>query len=1568
MKRFLAAAVSLLMTFALATVSTVAGPVSTASAAPPGGGTVYGATGTGQILNVDVNAVGLNLANIGLASSNATTSSASSTPNNRSSAQSANLAATVVGLTLPINVRGQTALPDNPTALTTGVPTADINLPPLQVDLGVLNSTNQARWAGDTSCVEGGLLSDSQTTTANASVGISALVTNLNVLTLGAANVRNTNSLVNTATNAGLNKAVESKAVGVVTDLKLLNDTVVVTVTGNPTLTATATGIAGTASVTSNASAVVVQVKIGADPAVTLSLGVPVNIAGLGSIVLNAPVLATPAADGTTASGSWNFLTVDASVLGLTGASVDLLQMTASATAPSGGLDCPAAIPSAPVIVVPSENATVTTATPTISGTAEPNATVNVTIDGAAPITTTADGAGNWTITSPVLANGAHTATATQTVAGATSPATPTRNFTVAVAAPAAPVITAPADNTVSNNRTPVITGTGVVGNTITVFDGATSLGTTTVITGGTWTLTSPQLSEGLHTFTATQQAATGPASAASNAVRYTVDITAPAILTIALPAQNSTVTDPTPEISGSGAEDGATVIVREGATEICRVTVTTGPGWACTPATALAEGSHTITATQTDAAGNVGPVSADRTFNVDSLDPAAVTIVTPAQNATVRDDTPTITGGGAEAGATVIVTEGGTELCRVTAVTAGTWSCTPTTPLDQGSHTIVATQTDAAGNVGPASDPRTFVVDSVAPVAVTITTPAQNAVVTDDTPTITGGGAEAGATVIVTEGGTELCRVTVVTAGTWSCTPTIPLDQGSHTIVATQTDAAGNVGPASLPRTFSIDSINPLAVVIQTPVDGSFLTNARPIISGTGAEAGATVIVKEGATEVCRVTVVLAGAWACTPSADLAEGEHTIVATQTDLAGNVSPNSNTVTFTVDTVNPNRPIISTPAANAQVTGANVPVTGTGEAGSTISVTVTNGITTFGPLTALIDVNGRWSVTFSGLAPAQYVAAAFQTDRAGNRSPLPDPTRPFEVVSDVRDAPVIAAPTTSTVAVSNNRPVIRGTGVAGAVLTVRDLADSGKILGTTTVGSNGAWTLNLSADLADGPHQFRATQAGTNGVPSSPSNVVDYVVDTTAAAPRITAPANDSSKPQNTRTPRITGNGAEPGATIVVRDGGKVICTTTATASGTWTCTPPELAEGSHTITATQTDKAGNTSPASAPVTFVIEIRLAITSPPRLNRTKDNTPSVGGTSDEVGAQVTVSKRGTVWCRTTVRSNKTWSCSSPNKQPDGFHLVSASARSIGGFTKNAAAPILIVIDTLRPGAPRITSPSPNAQVPVGAVNVRGTGAPGGTITLWDEKGVARGVVFVSLNGTWTISVKGLTSGPHSFTATQIDGAKNLSAASGRTVITLAGTNGVAGVRTPVIDPTLDKASKSTTSLRISGVGQRGATIVITDERGVRSATVPVSSSGNWALTFPSSPQGIHRYTATQTYKVGARTTTVKSQVVQLRLDTTKPATPTLEAPLPGDVQATTLPAFGGSSEPGTVVEATIDGKVIQPKGGLKGALSDNDRRWILLSTVAVGAGTHTLRLVAVDPAGNRSGILTTSIRTK
>ncbi|MBN1208810.1 MAG: Ig-like domain repeat protein [Myxococcaceae bacterium] len=634
-----------------------------------------------------------------------------------------------------------------------------------------------------------------------------------------------------------------------------------------------------------------------------------------------------------------------------------------------------------------------------------------------------------------------------------------------------------------------------------------------------------------------------------------------------ALTAPAAFVNTTTPTISGT-AEPGATVTISLDGAVAGTVTASASGAWSFTPSSPLGQGPYTATATATDAAGNTSASSAPLVFTVDTLAPAAPVLTGPA--AVINTVTPTIAGT-AEARSTVTVMVDGTGVGTATADASGAWSLTATTPVTQGSHTATATARDAAGNVGAASTPRSFVVDSVAPLAPGITAPA--ATVNTTLPTFAGQ-AEAGSSVTLKVDGSVLGMATANASGAWSFTASSPLAQGAHTATATASDAAGNTSAPSAPRSFTVDTVAPNAPVISAPA--SVVNTSTLTVSGT-TEPGATVTISLDGTVVGTVTASASGAWSLALSSPLAEGAHAVTAIAADAAGNTGPSSTPRNFTVDTVAPAAPVLTAPAAVVNTTRPGF--AGTAEAGSTVTVKLDG--STLGTATA--NASGAWSFTpTSSISVGAHTATATATDAAGNTS-APSAPRSFTV--DTSDtvppaAPVITGPTSL---VNTSTPVITGSAEPGSTVTV--MVD-GLTVGTRSVPSSGSFSLTVSFPLSQGTHSARATARRSSGNSSPLSEPISFVVDSMAPMPpEVVTPAEGATAQPGEL---LFGGVAEPRSTVTVLVDGIVVGTAIADPEGVWTVSSLLEAQGQHALTTTATDVAGNVSQPSTARTFKVE--------------------------------------------------------------------------------------------------------------------------------------------------------------------------------------------------------------------------------------------------------------------------------------------------------------------------------------------------------------------------------------------
>ncbi|MGZ6644336.1 MAG: beta strand repeat-containing protein [Solirubrobacteraceae bacterium] len=302
----------------------------------------------------------------------------------------------------------------------------------------------------------------------------------------------------------------------------------------------------------------------------------------------------------------------------------------------------------APAPTVSTPSGSVATTTPTLSGTAGTatgdDATVKVEILSGASVVqtqTVARSGASWSTTPfPALGQGTYTVRVTQGDWAANSATSSSVSFTVDTVAPAAPAVTAP--SVWATSTTPTISGTAANGAgddttvTVEILSGATIVQTLSAPRSGTtWSVAVPSaLTEGgAYTVRARQGDAAGNTSANSAALAFTIDSVAPAV-TLTLPATGTYTNSTTPTFSGAAGTataDLSTITVRvynAGGTVVQTRTATASAGAWSVAATALAEGTYTVAASQSDSAGNTG-TSATSTFTVDTTAPTAASVTT---------------------------------------------------------------------------------------------------------------------------------------------------------------------------------------------------------------------------------------------------------------------------------------------------------------------------------------------------------------------------------------------------------------------------------------------------------------------------------------------------------------------------------------------------------------------------------------------------------------------------------------------------------------------------------------------------------------------------------------------------------------------------------------------------------------------------------------------------------------------------------------------------------------------------------------------------------------------------
>ncbi|MCO3952679.1 Ig-like domain repeat protein, partial [Pseudomonas aeruginosa] len=1084
--------------------------------------------------------------------------------------------------------------------------------------------------------------------------------------------------------------------------------------------------------------------------------------------------IAEVTADG---SGNWTY-TPSTPIANGTVVNV-VAQDAAGNSSPGASVTVDSQAPAAPVLN-PSNGTT-------LSGTAEPGATVSLTDGNGNPIgQVTADGSGNWSFTPGTpLANGTVVnATASDPTGNTSAPA----STTVDSVAPAAPVVNP------SNGAE--ISGTAEPGATVTLTDGSGNpIGQVTADGSGNWSFTpSTPLADG----TVVNATATDPAGNTGGQGSTTVDAIAPATPTVNLSNGSS--------LSGT-AEPGSTVILTDGnGNPIAEVTADGSGNWTYTPSTPIANGT-VVNVVAEDAAGNSSPPA---TVTVDSSAPPAP-VINPSNGVVIS--------GTAEAGATVTLTDaGGNPIGQVTADGSGNWSFTPGTPLANGT-VIVATATDPTGNTGPQA---ATTVDAVAPPA---------PVIDPSNGTTISGTAEAGAKVILTDGnGNPIGETTADGSGNWTFTPATPLANGT-VVNAVAQDPAGNTGPQG---STTVDAVAPNTPVVnpsngnllngtaepgstvtltdgngnpigQTTADGSGNWSFTPgsqlpngtvvnvtasdaagntsapatttvdsslpsipqvdpsngsVISGT-ADAGNTIIITDGnGNPIGQVTADGSGNWSFTPGIPLPDG--TVVNVVARSPSNVD--SAPAVITVDGVAPAAPVID--PSNGSV------IAGTAEAGAAVILTDGGG-NPIGQATA--DGSGNWTFTPSTPLANGTVINAVAQDPAGNTS------GPASVTVDAiaPPAPVIDP---------SNGVVISGTAEAGATVILTD--GNGNPIGQVTADGSGNWGFTPGTPLANGT-VVNAVAQDAAGNASGPASTT---VDSVAPATPVLDPSNGT----------VISGTAEAGATVILTDGGgNPIGQATADGSGNWSFTPGTPLTNGTVINAVAQDAAGNTS---GPVSTTVDAVAPAT--PVID--PSNGVELSGTAEPGVRVILTDGNGNPIGQTLADGSGNWTFTPGTPLANGT-VVNAVAQDPAG---NTSGPASTTVDTVAPATPVINASN-------GSV-ITGTAEVGAKVILTDGNGNPIGETTADGSGNWTFTPGTPLANGTVINAVAEDAAGNASGPASTTVDSVA--------------PSAPLLSISADGALLTGTAEPNSQVrIVVNGDTANPITVTVDGAGNFSLPF-------------------------------------------------------------------------------------------------------------------------------------
>ncbi|KTH96632.1 type 1 secretion target domain-containng protein [Enterobacter cloacae subsp. cloacae] len=1127
----------------------------------------------------------------------------------------------------------------------------------------------------------------------------------------------------------------------------------------------------------------------------------------------------------------------------------------------------------------------------------EANQTVTITFGGKS-YTATVGTDGKWTATVPAadlagLKDGDASVQVSVTNVNGNS-ASAGREYSVDATAPSVTINTLATDdilNAAEAQSDLIVSGTSTAeaGQTVTVSLNGKDY-TATVGSDGNWTLNVPAadlagLADGSVTVTASVSDKAGnPASVDHN---LTVDMTVPEV-TISTIAGDDVINiaehGQAQIISGiaTGAAAGDKVTVTIGGQSYTTVLDAAGNWSVGVPASVisgLSDGSVTVTASVTDAAGNTGTgthsVTVDTglpsvNFNTIS-DDNVLNAVEKGQDLNVSG-----TSANLAEGTVVTVSLNGKNYTATTAAD-GTWSLTVPAAdlagLGQANYTLNATATNGVGN--SVSNTANLLVDTALP-TVTINTVAGdnviNAAEVAAGQTISGtvANAEAGNTVTVTIGGNSY-TATVQSDLSWSVS--VPesvltaLGNGDLTVSATVTNGHGNTGTGE--RDITIDANLPglrVNTVAGDDVINSIEHGQNLIVTGSsdGLAAGTTLTVTLNG-KTYAASVLVDGTWsAAIPAADvgaLAAGTVTVTVAGQSAAGNpvtishdVTVDLTAVAISIDT------IAADDVINAAEKGADLVLSGsTSNVEENQTVTVTFGGKSY---TATVDADGNWTATvpsadLAGLKDGDASVQVSVTNAHGNSASA---GREYSVDAT---APGV---TIDTVAGDN---VINGSEAsAGVTVSGTTTAEAGQTV-TVTLGGNsytaqvqpdGTWSVNVpSADLsalADNGYTVQVSVSDTAGNPGSANKAI--TLDTTPPTVSFNVVAGDDviNSVEHAQAQIVSGTstGANVGDKVVITLGSNQY-TTTVDASGNWSVGVPAsvisaLTDGTVTLSATITDSAGNSSTQTHDVvvnTASVALTVNTVSGDDVINAAEAGSSlvINGSSAQFasGTQVTVTLNGKSYMAT-IQSDGSWTTTVPAADvgalADGAsYQVSVSAQDSAG--NSASATHGISVDTTSPVVSIATLSGDDvlnaaeAQQPL-TVHGSSSAEAGQTVTV--TLGGKTYTATVANDGTWTLDVPAtdlaaLSQGALTVTASVNDKAGN----HGQTTHTLTvdTVEPAVTISTVADDDIVNNAEQlAGQTIRGTTTAEQGQTVTVSFNGHSYQATV--AADGTWSVFVP------------------------------------------------------------------------------------------------------------------------------------
>jgi len=1323
--------------------------------------------------------------------------------------------------------------------------------------------------------------------------------------------------------------------------------------------------------------------------------------------------------------------------------------------------------------------------TPTLHGTGRPGDIVFVRNGSDIISSVTVGTDGRWEYTLPEQTNGAalDVSVVFRGPTGVESAPTDPWKLVIDTEAPVKPIIgdveddqgpvIGPINNgDVTDDTQPVFSGEGAVpGETVELIIDDEVVGTAIVGEDGKWEVTPENpLAEGDHEAVVVITDPAGNTSEPSDPIEFIVDTTPPTKPTIDTVfddagqqtsyLQNGDITDDsTPTFAGSAEENSLVYIIVNGR-EVASVRATDEGTWTWTPPLGLANGHYDVKVVAEDKAGLRSDPSDAFSFDLlaggiptapaitDVIDDVESHVGTVQNGGITNDDRPVITGT-AQDGTTVYLYDGANPNPIGSAVvTGGRWTIEFDSALAQGEHRFRAVAEDVTGNRSPETGEWVIIVDSVAPGEAAdvelwddFGTPGligNNDTTDDNTPTYRGKG-EAGGTAIIDLGNGTTVRVPVDGSGNWSYTPAPALADGDYTWKVSIEDKAGNVGPASDPIHFIVDTSGN-GVSISHVVDdegaitgnlgtGSHTDDTTPTVVGR-ATPGALVKVYVDGNYIDSVRAdAVTGSWQLTITPALStDGTYQITATEDPGTGDSAPtapfeltlDTSIPTGTLDRIADDVGLVQGDLANPAVTDDTTPTLhGTGRAGDTVFIydgtTLVNSVT--------VGNDGTWNYTLppQNNGTELSLSAVFQSPTGVKSAP----TAPWDLTIDT-DAPT--APTITgmyddadTLIVDGGRsrdttPELRGTAEKNSLVTIYG-SDSKNPIASVYADADGNWTWTSPA-LADAKHDFYVTSQDAAGNVSGESNHYGLEVDTRAAAPIILGAYDDvqggiynglvpDGGLSNDGNMQLRGT-AEPNSVVYIYNAynNAVLDTVKTDAKGNWTwehAVADTAAGRPHMFYTIAKDDLGNVSGKSE--TYSINVDTVNATPVITGAydnveggiynglvgnggvTNDRTPELRGTAEAGSVVYFVNMaNGATVASTTAGADGKWSYQATTNYNQTYSWQVYSIDNAGNRSANSST-FSLTVDTVN-NAPVITGSYDDVQGGVynglvgngGVTNdrgldLRGTAEAGSVVYIIDPAtGGTYGSAVAAANGAWSYPVTTNYNKLYEFQAYSIDRAGNRSATSSKFGITVDTVNNA-----PVITGSYDDVQggvynglvgnggvTNDRGLDLRGTAEAGSVVYIIDPAtGGTYGSAVAAANGAWSYPVTTNYNKLYEFQAYSIDRAGNRSAT--SSKFGITVDTVN-AAPVITSvtdnvgPVTGNVANAgstddNTPTLNGTAEAGSTVYIAVNGSTYSVTAAANGSWS--------LTPSALPLGNHTFSVFSIDKAGNQSAGVSRSL---